>query len=68
METKVIFITGLKTLEQAAALKKDLLNIIGVYHTNVDVQNSSVQVTFETPANLNNIEKEIYDKGYTINF
>lgn len=68
VETKNILIEGLKSIEQAEALEKDLLNIIGVYQINIDMQNSSVQVTFQTPANLNNIEKEIYDRGYTITF
>lgn len=68
MATKVIFVAGLNTAEQAESLTQHLLNIIGVHQANVDSQNSSIQVTFTTPANLNNIEKEIYDKGYTIIF
>jgi copper chaperone CopZ len=68
METKVIFVAGLNTAEQTEALTKDLLNIIGVHQVHVDSHNSSIQVTFTTPANLNNIEKEIYDRGYTIIF
>jgi hypothetical protein len=37
-----------------------------VHQAHVDSQNSSIQVTLTTPGNFNNIEKEIYDSGYTL--
>ena len=68
MESKVIFLSGLMSYSQQAQLTQKLLNIIGVHQVHISLEKGIVQVTFDTPANLNNIEKEIYDDGYTILF
>ena len=68
MESKVIFLAGLTSYKQQAQLTQKLLNIIGVHQVHVSLEKSIVQITFDTPANLNNIEKEIYDDGYPILF
>ncbi|MBL3399506.1 heavy-metal-associated domain-containing protein [Staphylococcus pasteuri] len=43
-----------------------LKEMIGVYDANVDLSNGHISVEFETPANLNSIEKEIYDSGFKV--
>ena len=36
-----------------------LKEMIGVYDANVDLSNGHISVEFETPANLNSIEKNL---------
>ncbi|UDI77845.1 heavy-metal-associated domain-containing protein [Staphylococcus taiwanensis] len=62
----VIEISGLQTSEQAQALQKRILQMIGVEKVDVDINMQKVSVTFDTPTNLNSIEKEIYDDGYKV--
>lgn len=62
----VIEISGLQTSEQAQALQKRILQMIGVEKVEVDINMQKVCVTFDTPTNLNSIEKEIYDDGYKV--
>ena len=40
--------------------------MIGVSEVDINGAKGDITITFETPANLNAIEKEIYDAGYTI--
>lgn len=40
--------------------------MIGVYQVDIDINSGNITIEFETPANLNSIEKEIYDAGYKV--
>ncbi len=40
--------------------------MIGINSVDIDYQMNEIRVEFDTPANLNNIEKEIYDCGFRI--
>ncbi len=40
--------------------------MIGVYQVEIDINTGNISIEFETPANLNSIEKEIYDAGYKV--
>ncbi len=42
--------------------------MIGVHQVNINIIDGQVTVSYETPANLKSIEKEIYDEGYKIVF
>ncbi|WP_348771357.1 hypothetical protein [Staphylococcus pseudoxylosus] len=42
------------------------MNVIGVHNVAIDSDKGEILIKFETPASLNNLEKEIYDLGYQI--
>ncbi|WP_176324630.1 putative copper chaperone CsoZ, partial [Burkholderia vietnamiensis] len=54
---------GIETQEQSEAIKNLLTEMIGVYQVDIDINSGNITIEFETPANLNSIEKEIYDAG-----
>lgn len=66
MQQKIVYTSGIKTTEQANKMETILKEMIGVYDANVDLSNGYISVEFETPANLNSIEKEIYDSGFKV--
>lgn len=66
MTVNKVKIDGLKTQQQLEALKQRLLNMIGVSNVEIDLEQQQVSIEFETPTNLNSIEKEIYDDGYKV--
>ncbi|HHS2963593.1 TPA: putative copper chaperone CsoZ [Staphylococcus argenteus] len=61
-----IYTAGIETEEQVNQLTERISNMIGVHKVNINIIDGEVVVAYETPANLNNIEKEIYDTGYKI--
>ena len=66
IEKGLINVSGIKTTEQAKQLKDHLSKMIGINSVDIDYQMNEIRVEFDTPANLNNIEKEIYDYGFRI--
>ncbi|PTF19955.1 hypothetical protein BUY42_02130, partial [Staphylococcus devriesei] len=64
MTVSKVRIDGLETQQQLDALKQRLLKMIGVSNVEIDLELQQVSIEFETPTNLNSIEKEIYDDGY----
>ncbi|MCI2948805.1 copper chaperone CopZ [Staphylococcus caledonicus] len=66
MTVNKVKIDGLKTQQQLEALKQRLLKMIGVSSVEIDLDKQQVSIEFETPTNLNSIEKEIYDDGYKV--
>ncbi|MBI5973842.1 putative copper chaperone CsoZ [Staphylococcus caledonicus] len=66
MTINKVKIDGLETQQQLEALKQRLLNMIGVSNVEIDLEQQQVNIEFETPTNLNSIEKEIYDDGYKV--
>ncbi|WP_114602958.1 heavy metal-associated domain-containing protein [Staphylococcus sp. EZ-P03] len=66
MQTSVIRISGMETIEQQETLKEHLEAMIGVSEVQVDLDTNEVKASFKTPISLNNLEKEIYDQGYQI--
>ncbi|API80013.1 putative copper chaperone CsoZ [Staphylococcus argenteus] len=61
-----IYTAGIETEEQVNQLTERISNMIGVHKVNINIIDGEVVVAYETPANLNSIEKEIYDTGYKI--
>ncbi|CAM4120736.1 hypothetical protein CD116_11225 [Staphylococcus schweitzeri] len=61
-----VYVAGIETEEQVKQLTERISNMIGVHNVNVNMFDGEVVVAYETPANLNSIEKEIYDTGYKI--
>ena len=56
----------LKQLNKLNSSKIILSKMIGINSVDIDYQMNEIRVEFDTPANLNNIEKEIYDYGFRI--
>lgn len=59
-------ISELNTEEQANSLQHRLEKMIGVDEVIVELNDQLVKISYETPTNLNSIEKEIYDDGYKV--
>lgn len=66
MQSKVIHVSSINSEQQQYQIKQQLMNIIGVYNVAIDSDKGEILINFETPASLNNLEKEIYDLGYQI--
>lgn len=63
---KIVYTAGIETQEQSESVKNLLTEMIGVYQVEIDINTGNISIEFETPANLNSIEKEIYDAGYKV--
>lgn len=66
MQQKIVYTAGIETQEQSESVKNLLTEMIGVYQVEIDINTGNISIEFETPANLNSIEKEIYDAGYQV--
>ncbi|WP_180523861.1 putative copper chaperone CsoZ [Staphylococcus haemolyticus] len=66
MNFSEIRISELNTEEQANSLQHRLEKMIGVDEVIVEQNDQLVKISYETPTNLNSIEKEIYDDGYKV--
>lgn len=66
MNYSEIKLSGSQTEDQANALHLRLENMIGVSKVNVELDKQLVTISYETPTNLNSIEKEIYDDGFKV--
>ncbi|KAA2278305.1 heavy-metal-associated domain-containing protein [Staphylococcus haemolyticus] len=66
MNFSEIRISELNTEEQANSLQLRLEKMIGVDEVIVELNDQLVKISYETPTNLNSIEKEIYDDGYKV--
>ncbi|EGQ2795743.1 putative copper chaperone CsoZ [Staphylococcus pseudintermedius] len=66
MENGYVKVTQLTTEAQQQQLSDRLLRLIGVEAVAIDVATQSLTLTYDTPANLNTIEKEIYDAGFPV--
>ncbi|EJD8519312.1 heavy-metal-associated domain-containing protein [Staphylococcus pseudintermedius] len=66
MENGYVKVTQLTIEAQQQQLSDRLLRLIGVESVAIDVATQSLTLTYDTPANLNTIEKEIYDAGFPV--
>ncbi|QHW37496.1 heavy-metal-associated domain-containing protein [Staphylococcus ursi] len=66
MENGYVKVTQLTTEEQQQQLSDRLLRLIGVESVDIDLTTQQIALTYDTPANLNTIEKEIYDAGFPV--
>ncbi|PTE42900.1 hypothetical protein BUY79_05415 [Staphylococcus equorum] len=68
MVTKVIYISGVENEAQQKHIEQQLKQLHGVHQVNIEIENDNgkIFIDFETPASLNNLEKEVYDLGYEI--
>lgn len=66
VQSKVIQVSGINSEQQQYQIQQKLMNVIGVHNVAIDSDKGEIIIKFETPASLNNLEKEIYDLGYQI--
>ncbi|MBO1212985.1 heavy-metal-associated domain-containing protein [Staphylococcus nepalensis] len=66
MNSQAIYIKNIKNEANKIQIESHLAQLIGVYNVSVDKDYKRVLIDFKTPANLNNLEKEIYDLGFEI--
>jgi len=66
VQQKIVYTAGIETQEQSDAIKNLLTEMIGVHQVEIDINTGNISIEFETPANLNSIEKEIYDAGFKV--
>lgn len=66
VQSKVIQVSGINSEQQQYQIQQQLMNVIGVHNVAIDSDKGEILINFETPASLNNLEKEIYDLGYQI--
>lgn len=68
MENGIVYVANIETIEEENQLKTRLENMIGVEKVDIDNKVGEIKVLFETPANLNSIEKEVYDSGFRVRY
>ncbi|MBA1354848.1 putative copper chaperone CsoZ [Staphylococcus cohnii] len=66
MESQIIYLSKINHKQDKLQIENKLSQIIGVNHVLVDIEKAQVFIEFETPASLNNLEKDIYDLGFEI--
>ncbi|MCY1039021.1 heavy metal-associated domain-containing protein [Staphylococcus nepalensis] len=66
MNSQAIYIKNIENEANKIQIESHLAQLIGVYNVSVDKDYKRVFIDFKTPANLNNLEKEIYDLGFEI--
>lgn len=63
-----IYTAGIETKEQVSQLTERISNMIGVHQVNINIIDGQVTVSYETPANLNSIEKKSMMKDTKLYF
>lgn len=66
MEQSTLTLSNVITEEQKDILKNKLMSMIGVISVEIDKNTNNIYIQYETPTNLNSIEKEIYDAGFRL--
>lgn len=68
MENGIVYVANIEAIEEENQLKTRLENMIGVEKVDIDSKVVEIKILFETPANLNSIEKEVYDSGFRVRY
>ncbi|RIP32932.1 heavy-metal-associated domain-containing protein [Staphylococcus gallinarum] len=66
MQRQTIRVSGISVQSNIEQLRETLANIDGVNSVSINIEDSIITLEFETPASLNNLEKAVYDLGYTV--
>ncbi|MGV3244442.1 putative copper chaperone CsoZ [Staphylococcus sp. 11261D007BR] len=66
MQQSTVLIKALNTEEDQQRLMTRLNDMTGVEQVTIDMANQTVKLSYETPMNLNTLEKEIYDAGFPV--
>lgn len=68
MENGIVYVANIEAIEEENQLKTRLENMIGVEKVDIDSKVGEIKILFETPVNLNSIEKEVYDSGFRVRY
>ena len=68
MENGIVYVANIEAIEEENQLKTRLENMIGVEKVDIDSKVGEIKILFETPANLNSIEKEVYYSGFRVRY
>ncbi|MBH9581300.1 heavy-metal-associated domain-containing protein [Staphylococcus felis] len=66
MYQSYVQVSNIHTENDKEALEKRLSSMIGVLDVQIDINQQCINLEYETPANLNTLEKEIYDAGFPV--
>ena len=66
MESQTIYLRKIDNKQDKLQIERTLSQNIGVNHVSVEIEKAQVFIEFETPASLNNLEKDLYDLGFEI--
>ncbi|REH74746.1 putative copper chaperone CsoZ [Staphylococcus felis] len=66
MYQSYVQVSNIQTENDKEALENRLSSMIGVLDVQIDINQQCVNLEYETPANLNTLEKEIYDAGFPV--
>ncbi|UEX90708.1 putative copper chaperone CsoZ [Staphylococcus ratti] len=66
MYKDIVFVEGIQSDLQKENLAQRLNQMIGVKEVTIDIERQSITLLYNTPVNLNTLEKEIYDTGYKV--
>ncbi|MCO4329396.1 heavy-metal-associated domain-containing protein [Staphylococcus hyicus] len=66
MQIDRVFVEGLDEEQQRTDLTQRLNHMIGVKRVSIDGHLQCITLKYETPMNLNTLEKEIYDAGFKV--
>ncbi|UXS76132.1 putative copper chaperone CsoZ [Staphylococcus chromogenes] len=66
MQKSIVYVEEIHSTERKESVAQRLHQMIGVKNISIDTEQQSITIQYETPSNLNTLEKEIYDAGITV--
>ncbi|MBI5975501.1 putative copper chaperone CsoZ [Staphylococcus canis] len=66
MHESQIKVSDLNTIEDKEKIISRLSEMIGVIDVQVDESAQLISLRYDTPMNLNTLEKEVYDAGFPV--
>ncbi|PTH58187.1 putative copper chaperone CsoZ [Staphylococcus agnetis] len=66
MQVDRVYVEDLKNEQHQTHLVQRLNEMIGVKEVSIDSDLKCITLRYETPINLNTLEKEIYDSGFKV--
>ena len=66
MQKSIVYVEGIDSSTLRESLTQRLNQMIGVNEVSVDMKQQTITLLYETPSNLNTLEKEIYDAGFKV--
>lgn len=66
MQVDRVYVEDLRNEEYQTHLVQRLNEMIGVKEVSIDSDLKCITLRYETPINLNTLEKEIYDSGFKV--
>ena len=67
MENGIVYVANIETIEERKPIKDTFRKYDWCRKVDIDSKVGEIKVLFETPANLNSIEK-VYDSGFRVRY